>query len=418
MFSIYEIMIAGRYLRSRRTEGFISVIAWFSLIGISLGVATLIIVMSVMNGFRQELLDRVLGMGGHVTVSSATQVEGFATFDNIIGQLKELKHRDIIDIFPVLDGQVMAVSGQHSRGIMLLGMRERDLANYNLIASNLVAGSLDSFEEDATVVLGDRLARALGIGIGDHVTLLSARGPATVLGTVPRSATFRVVALFNIGMFEYDVNIAFTRLEQAQLFFLTQQQVNKIKIFLENPDDTSKFIDSVKTILPPHISIFSWRDTHSHFFSALKVERNVMFLILTMIILVAAFNIISSLIMLVNDKGKSIAIMRTIGATRGMIMRIFLLTGSAIGIVGTLIGVAVGLAFSIHIDLIRKWLEQFSGTELWSPEIRFLSQLPAIVDPTEVIMIVLMSLILSLLATLYPSWKASKVDPVDALRYE
>ena len=416
MFSTYEIMVAARYLRARRTDGFISVIAWFSLIGIALGVATLIIVMSVMNGFRQELLQRVLGINGHITVQSTSAAGGIMQYEDIVLRIR--KNSEVTQAFPLVEGQVMAVGNGQTRGAILQGMRQQDIEAYHIIANNVVLGSLKDFEERRNVVLGERLAHALGVTIGDDVSFVSAIGRSTVVGSIPRSSSFRVIALFNIGMFEYDSSIALTSLSLAQSYFLLPGQVSKIKIFIGNPDLAEKHSGTIRSLLDGEASAFSWQQAHSHFFSALKVERNVMFLILTLIILVAAFNIISSLIMLVNDKGKSIAIMRTIGATRGMITRIFLLTGSAVGALGTFLGVVLGLTFSINIDLIRSWIEQLSGTELWSPEIRFLSQLPAIVDPSEVVSIVLMSLSLSLLATLYPAWRAARLDPVDALRYE
>ena len=416
MFSAYEIMVAARYLRARRTDGFISVIAWFSLIGIALGVATLIIVMSVMNGFRQELLQRVLGINGHITVQSTSATGGIMQYEDIMLRIR--KDSEVTQAFPLVEGQVMAVGNGQTRGAILQGMRQQDIKAYHIIANNIVLGSLKKFEERRNVVLGERLAHALGVTVGDDVSFVSAKGRSTVVGSIPRSSSFRVIALFNIGMFEYDSSIALASLSQAQSYFLLPGQVSKIKIFIGNPDLAEKHSGTIRSLLDGEANAFSWQQAHSHFFSALKVERNVMFLILTLIILVAAFNIISSLIMLVNDKGKSIAIMRTIGATRGMITRIFLLTGSAVGALGTFLGVVLGLTFSINIDLIRSWIEQLSGTELWSPEIRFLSQLPAIVDPSEVVSIVLMSLSLSLLATLYPAWRAARLDPVDALRYE
>ena len=416
IFSTYELMVAGRYLRSRRTEGFISVIAWFSLIGIALGVATLIIVMSVMNGFRQELLQRVLGINGHITVQSTSATTGITPYEDIMLRLR--KNSEVNQVFPLVEGQVMAVANGRTRAAIFQGMRQLDLESYHIIANNIILGSLKDFEERGNVVLGERLAHALGVTIGDDISFVSAKGRSTVVGSIPRSSSFRVIALFNIGMFEYDSSIALVSLSQAQSYFLLPGQVTKIKIFIADPDLAEKLNGSIRQVLDSRANAFSWQQSHSQFFSALKVERNVMFLILTLIILVAAFNIVSSLIMLVNDKGKSIAIMRTIGATRGMITRIFLLTGSAVGVLGTFVGVVLGLTFSMNIDLIRRWIEKLSGTELWSPEIRFLSQLPAIVDPSEVISIVLMSLGLSLLATLYPSWRAARLEPVDALRYE
>ena len=416
MFSTFEFTIAARYLRARRSEGFISVIAWFSLLGIALGVATLIIVLSVMNGFRQELLDRILGVNGHISVQSYNIEEGLARFDEMSSEVLQIP--GVAEAFPIIEGQVMATANGQARGIIVRGIRKTDLERYDIITNNIISGHLNDFSEEAVVILGDRLARTLGVQVGDNVIFISPKGRSTVVGTVPRSKAYRVSALFNIGMYEYDSSIAFMSVGRAQLYFMLPDKVSKLNIFVDDPDEVAGISAALKTLLQDEVRIFTWKESHSHFFNALQVERNVMFLILTLIVLVAAFNIVSSLIMLVNDKGKSIAILRTIGATRGMIMRVFFLTGSAVGVIGTISGVVLGLGFASNIDKIRVWLERLSGTELWSPEIRFLSQLPAIVDPTEVVTVVLMSLALSLLATIYPSWRAARLDPVDALRYE
>lgn len=415
-FSAFEVMVACRYLRARRREGFISVIAWFSLIGIGLGVATLIIVLSVMNGFRQELLDRILGMNGHITVQSHRNQDGISEYEQMISQLKQV--HGVVQVVPIIEGQVMATANGQAQGAIVRGISKQELNEYQIVADNIVSGNLDAFQGDGGVVLGERLAQALNVKIGDNVTLISPRGRSTVMGTVPRSRAYPVIALFSIGMYEYDSSIAFMPITQAQLYFMLPDKVSKLKIFIDNPDQVASIGIVLMDLIKDQARIFTWKQSHSHFFNALQVERNVMFLILTLIILVAAFNIVSSLIMLVNDKGKSIAIMRTIGATRGMIMRIFFLTGSAVGVIGTIAGVALGLGFAKNIDAIRRGLEQLSGTELWSPEIRFLSQLPAIVDAGEVTTVIIMSLALSFLATLYPSWRAARLDPVDVLRYE
>ena len=409
-------MVAWRYLRARRREGFISVIAWFSLIGIALGVATLIIVLSVMNGFRQELLDRILGMNGHITVQSTVALEGISEYGEIVPKFE--KAEGVKRVIPLIEGQVMATANGKARGTIIRGVSKKELSSYRIVAENIVSGTLDHFQNEAGIILGERLAQALQVNVGDSVTLLSPRGRNTVLGTVPRSRAYPIVALFNVGMFEYDSSIAFMPIDQAQLFFMLPDRVSKLKIFVDDPDEVTAVKQILRGPIQGQIGIITWKESHSHFFYALQVERNVMFLILTLIILVAAFNIISSLIMLVNDKSKSIAIMRTIGATRSSIMRIFLLTGSAVGVIGTLAGVSLGLGFAMNIDAIRRALERLSGTELWSPEIRFLSELPAIVDMGEVTTVIVMSLGLTLIATIYPSWRAARIDPVEALRYE
>ncbi|MDA1098547.1 MAG: lipoprotein-releasing ABC transporter permease subunit [Proteobacteria bacterium] len=413
MFGSLEWTIAARYLRSRRREGFISIIAWFSLIGIALGVATLIIVMSVMNGFRTELLDRVLGLNGHMVVRGLdTRLTGF---DPIAKALLTID--GIRAAAPLIEGQVMATANKQASGALVRGMWARDLRARAIIADNLYSGSLADFQGKNNVVIGHRLAVKLGLRIGDGITLVSPQGTATAFGTVPRMKTYRVAATFMVGMYEYDSTFIYMPLPAAQVFFRLPDAVSGVEMFLDNPDDVHRLRGAVQS-LPGVARVVDWQQVNSHFFQALQVERNVMFLILTLIILIAAFNIVSSLIMLVNDKGKAIAILRTMGATRGMIMRIFMISGTSIGVTGTIAGFVLGVAFCVKIDSIRRWLESLTGTELWSPEIRFLSRIPAEVNNSEVLSVVLMALALSFLATLYPAWRATRIDPVEALRYE
>ena len=413
MFGVLEWAIAARYLRARRNEGFISIIAWFSLIGIALGVATLIIVMSVMNGFRIELLDRVLGLNGHMVVRGAAAAMN--DFDPLAEALRKIK--GVKQAAPLIEGQVMATAKKQASGALVRGMWPKDLAAREIIADNIYSGSIEDFRGKHNVLIGQRLAHKLGVRVGDTITLVSPQGTATAFGKVPRMKAYRVAATFMVGMYEYDSTFIYMPLPAAQLFFRLKDKVSGVEMFLHDPDDVFRLRPAVEAV-PGAVRVVDWRQVNSHFFQALQVERNVMFLILTLIILIAAFNIVSSLIMLVNDKGKAIAILRTMGATRGMIMRIFIVAGTAIGVIGTLAGFALGLAFCLNIDTIRLWLESLMGTELWSPEIRFLSRIPAEVNNSEVVMVVLMALALSFLATLYPAWRAARVDPVETLRYE
>ncbi len=414
MFSIFERMVAMRYLRARRQEGFISVIAWFSLLGIALGVATLIIVMAVMNGFRQELLSRILGINGHLMVSGpGNEIVGF---DDMAERVKGVP--GVVIVAPMIEGQVMASANGVARGAVVRGMRNPDLANRSIIADNIITGSLDDVTGADTVMIGTRLATQMGLNIGDKITLISSKGTVTAFGTVPRMRAYRIAATFNIGMHEYDSGFIFMPLEAAQVYFKLPDKVSNLEVFIEDPDRTRTVGAEVAAAVGRAGRIHDWQQVNSSFFNAIQVERNVMFLILTLIIVVAAFNIISSMIMLVKDKGRDIAILRTMGATSGMVMRIFFLSGASVGVIGTIAGFLLGILFCENIETIRQWIQTLTGTELFDPTIYFLSQLPAKTDPGEVVAVVCMGLGLSFLATLYPAWRASRIDPAEALRYE
>lgn len=414
MFSAVEWMIAWRYLRARRAEGLISVIAGFSLLGIALGVATLIIVLSVMNGFRIELLDRILGLNGHIAVVS--RAGAVSDYNPLADRVRVVD--GVLSVTPLVEGQILATSGGRSAGALVRGLTPEALAARPSIAGNIRTGTLDDFQGTDAVVLGSRLARSLGVIVGDKVTLVSPQGTVTAFGTVPRMQGYTVVATFEVGMFEFDNSFIFMPLVAAQQYFRLGETVSQLEIFVENPDNLLRQRVAIGSVLDPEHRLFDWQQANSSFFNALQVERNVMFLILTLIILVAAFNIISSLIMLVKDKGSAIAILRTVGASRGTIMRVFFIVGASIGVVGTLLGTALGLLFAHNIESLRRGLESLTGTDLFAAEIYFLSQLPAEVDSGEVVMVVGMALGLSVLATLYPSSRASRLDPVEALRNE
>ena len=415
IFGPFERMVAFRYLRARRQEGFVSVIAVFSLLGIALGVATLIIVMAVMNGFRQELLSRILGVNGHLTVYGISKpIEDYGALTDRLAGLAGVRL-----VTPQVQGQVMVVAAGGASGALVRGMRPADLKARELIAGNITAGDLGAFTEDGEAVLiGSRMAQKLGLKVGDSLTLISPQGTATVMGTMPRMKSYRIAALFQVGMYEYDSTFIYMPLPAAQLFFRLPSQVNGIEVFVEDPDQVRDLRWRINQELGPGYRTLDWQQANSSFFNAIQVERNVMFLILTLIILVAAFNIISSLIMLVKDKGRDIAVLRTMGATRGMIMRIFFLSGASIGLIGTLAGFGLGVAFSLNIQTIQGWLEHLTGTDLWNAEIRFLTQIPAVMDWAEVATVVAMALGLCFAATIYPAWRAARLDPVEALRYE
>ena len=403
-----------RYLRARRQEGFISVIAWFSLLGIALGVATLIIVMAVMNGFRQELLTRILGINGHLSVYG--QTNQMSDFDPIAERIRKVAGVRVVT--PLVEGQVMVTAKGVAQGAVVRGVRSADLAARAIIAGNIRGGTLDDFKGNNAIVVGARLASKLGLGIGDRMTVISPKGNATAFGTVPRMRAYKIVATFQIGMYEYDSSFIFMPLPAAQIYFKSPGRVTNLEVFVENPDSVIGIGESIRETLSGAVRIHDWQQANASFFNAIQVERNVMFLILTLIIVVAAFNIISSMIMLVNDKSKDIAILRTMGVTRGQIMRIFFLAGASVGTIGTFAGFGLGLAFTHNIEVIRQWIQGLTGTELFAAEIYFLSRLPAVVDPAEVVAVVLMGLGLSFLATLYPSWRAARLDPAEALRYE
>ncbi|MBT4702281.1 MAG: lipoprotein-releasing ABC transporter permease subunit [Rhodospirillaceae bacterium] len=413
MFGAFEWMLAMRYLRARRQEGFISVIAWFSLVGIALGVATLIIVMAVMNGFRAELMSRILGLNGHLTYYGQSRV--LKDFDPIAIKIEKVK--GVISVTPMVEGQVMVTNRGVAKGALVRGLRVEDLAKRSMLADNIKAGTLGNFNGNSAII-GDRLARSLGVTIGDKITLISPKGNVTAFGTMPRMRAYKVAALYHIGMYEYDSGFVFIPLDAAQLYFRTGKGVSNLEIFVEDPDKVNRLKSKVMEAAGFKGRMHDWQQANASFFNAIKVERNVMFLILTLIIVVAAFNIVSSMIMMVQTKGKDIAILRTMGSTSGMVMRVFFLSGASVGVIGTLAGVGLGLAFSLNIETIRQWIQGLTGTDLFAAEIYFLSQLPARVEAGEVISVVLMGLILTFLATLYPSWRASKIDPADALRYE
>jgi lipoprotein-releasing system permease protein len=412
-FAPFEWMVAMRYLRARRKEGFISVIAGFSFIGIMLGVATLIIVMAVMNGFRQELFNKMLGLNGHVVVHSLAH---FSDYDDVAGRIRAVP--GVKFALPLVEGQVMVTTSSNSGGALVRGLRENDLKLLKAVADNIRFGTLDGFDDEPGVALGSRLAHELSVKVGDEISLLTPRGASTALGTAPRVKRYPIVAIFEIGMSEYDASILFMPLNEAQLYFNQPDSVTVLEVVLDSPDDVGELAPKIVAAGGPSIYVSDWRQRNATFFTALQVERNVMFLILTLIVLVAALNIISGLIMLVKDKGRDIAILRTMGATRAAVMRIFFITGASIGIVGTLAGLVLGVVVCLNIDRLREFIGWLTDTELFAPELYYLSQLPASMDTGETVSVVLMALILSVLATLYPSWRASRLDPVEALRYE
>ena len=411
-FSAFEWMIALRYLRARRREGFVSVISGFSLVGIALGVATLIIVMSVMGGFRKEFLASMLGFNGHVTVEAAAGP--LPDFDAITARLKAVPGVTRAD--PIVDGQVMGSQNGVNTGVYVRGMRAADLASLKSVADSLTPGALANFNDDS-VIVGDGLAQKLGIHRGGSITLIAPKGDVTPFGTTPRIKTYLVAGTFKIGNNLYDSGFVFMPLTEAQSFFNTGDGVTGIEVMVQKPDDDLAMLPAIKQAAGNAVSLVPWQDINGAFMQAVTVEGNVMFLILSLIILVAALNIISGLIMLVKDKSADIAILRTMGASRASVMRVFLIAGMSIGVTGTFLGFLLGVLFCANIENIRQGLTRLTGTPLFDPTVYFLSKIPADLDPWQVAGVVVMALVLTFLATLYPSWRAARLDPVEALRY-
>jgi lipoprotein-releasing system permease protein len=416
MFNAFERAVAARYLRARRGERFVSVIAGFSLVGIALGVATLIIVMSVMGGFKVDLLNRILGFNGDLGVyGTAGPITGYPAIARRIETLP-----GVVAAIPVVDGQVLltdprgAASGGYVRGIS-----PEDLRKLHAVSDHIVSGSLSGFTGNDAIAIGVGMARTFGVGVGGRITLVSPQGAATPFGTIPRVRAYRVVAIFNVGENDYDSSYVFMPLPAAQIYFQKPQGVTQIAVMVRDPERVRITTEAIRRAFPgAPLTVIDWQSSNNSFFTAVAVEQNVMFVILTLIILVAAFNVISSLIMMVKDKTRDIAVLRTLGAGRGAIMRIFLMCGASVGVIGTAVGTALGIAFTLNIDRIQDLVTKITGVDVFNPEVYYLTHLPARLDWGEVARVVAMALVLALLATLYPSWRAARTDPVEALRSE
>jgi lipoprotein-releasing system permease protein len=411
-------MLAGRYLRAKRSEGGVALISIISFVGIMLAVAVLIVVMSVMNGFRAELLNRILGFNGHLFVGGP--VLDRPDRDQLIARI--LKVPGVIQAEPVIDAQAIAMGPNQISGAIVRGVRPQDLAATPLVAHNITRGSLQGFGQGAyggdELVVGDRLAQSLGVRPGDVLTLISPSGGATAFGGTPLQKTYTVAATFSAGMSQYDQAFIFMPLAQAQLFFGRETSVDAIEIKVRNPDQTGPMKAEIARAAGPGALVTDWTQRDTSFWGAIKVERNVMRLILGMLIVIAALNIISGLVMLVKNKTRDVAILRTIGASAGSVMRIFFMAGATIGALGTFAGLLLGCLVSLYIDPIQSFVEWATGQNVFSSDVYFLSRLPAKVDWAEVTGIVVFSLVMSCLWTLPPAWRASRLDPVEALRYE
>ena len=415
MFDAFERAVAFRYLRARKGERFVSITAAFSLLGITLGVAALIIVTSVMNGFRADLMNRIIGLNGHLTVQPE-RGRVLADHEALLARLAALP--GVAQAAPVVDGQVLlSAPGGGTGAAMLRGLPPEALAARAVIQRGIRLGSLDAFGGPDSVIVGARLAARLRLQPGDTLTLLLPQARGGDFTAAPRQRSLRVAATFDVGMPEYDGRFVFVPLATAQALFGLEGAVNQVELLVDDPARVAQVTAAVRGVVAGSpLRVVDWRGANSSIYAAVVIERNVMFLILTLIVLVAAFNIVSSLTMLVKDKARDIAILRTMGARRGAILRIFLLCGATVGCGGTLVGFILGLGIATNFPTLRGWLASLDAVMPLSPEIRFLMQLPSVVEPRDVMAILGMGLGLSLLATLYPSWRAARVDPVEGLR--
>lgn len=440
-FSRFEFLVAGRYLRSRRADGFISVIAALTLSGIAIGVATLIVVTSVMNGFREELLSKILGLNGHFTAFPIERQ--FTDYDPTVVEIEKID--GVVHAIAYVEGQALASGQTESTGVAVRGVTEESIKKLDVLRNGVQLGGWDQWDQGMGVAIGWRLAQKLGVTIGDPVTIVNPNGTFTPLGKTPQIRSYPVTVIFNLGMVEFDSFYLFMPLAAAQTYFkmyedrlkpgvdppdvmATDEQIEAayervpmataVEVFIDNPDNIVTMRNRIQQTTSHLLILTDWQQRDETFFSALQVERVVMFVILSMIILVAAFNIISSLVMLVKDKGADIAVLRTMGATQSSIMRIFSITGTAIGFVGTFVGLILGIVISMNAEPLRAFVSNALGVTIFPPEVFFLSSLPSKINPSEVTAVVILALALSFLATLYPAWRAAQYDPVEALRYE
>ena len=417
MFGPFERAVAGRYLRARKGERFVSIIAVFSLVGIALGVATLIVVTSVMSGFQQELVSRILGINGDITID-AYAGQQIDDYQPLVARIRTI--HDVVSVTPRIDGQVLLTTDNGgARGGLVRGMTLEDLRALHPVSNNVVAGSLANFAGDNAIAIGIGLAQSYQLRIGDPLTLISPQGAATAFGTIPRVRAYKVVAIFDAGLSDYNNSVVFMPLPAAQAFFQKPGAVTGIEVRLTNPELAPLLMPELAQALAGRrVLARDWLHANDTIVSVLQVQKDTMFIVLGMIVLVAAFNVVSSLIMLVKDKRGDIAVLRTLGASAGAVLRIFVMCGAFVGVVGTLLGTAIGVAFCRNIVVIQHAVEHITGGQVFDSQVFQLTLLPNSIDWGDVGRVVALGLALSLLATIYPSWRAARTDPVEALRHE
>lgn len=414
-FSDFERTVAWRYLKPGRSDAYVSIIAAIAFAGILIGVATLIVVTSVFAGFREELVSRMLGLNGHIIVQAVETP--FDEYDPVSERLAKVP--GVRFAVPLVEGQVLATGKKGpGQGVLLRGVRGEDLARIDLIARTIKSGTLEGFSASEGVIIGQRMADKLGLSVGDEITLISPEGDVTPFGTTPRVKAYRVAAIFEAGMSDYDSSVAFMPLPEAQLYLNSENLVHAVEVYVDRPDDVDALRPAIEEAAARPVFLIDWRERNRAFFDILEIQRSVVTMILSLIVIIAALNIVSSLIILVKDKGRAIAVLRTVGATRGAILRIFVMAGASIGAAGTLAGVVTGAIMTRYVESIRAFVSWLTGTELFNPELYYLNALPARVDAMQLVEIVVLALGLSLLATLFPAWRAARLDPVEALRYE
>ena len=415
MISSFEFFLSTKYLFPKTRDSFFSIITFFSLMGIALGVATLIIVMSVMNGFRTELISKFLGVNGHFKIEKYDNSK-ISDYSILINQLESKNSK--LSIEPTIISQGLVSSKGFSSGIFIKGISESGLSKRKIFSKELSAQQLDNFQSNKGILIGKKLKHRLDLDIGDNISIISSKFVSTPFGDLIRNSNFSVIGTFETGMFEYDISLIIFPLNLLQNFLSIENKVHNLEIHLEDFDLIPKYKNNIKSSLSKEYLITDWREMNPSLFNAIQVEKNVMFLILFLIVLVAVFNLISSMVMLVNNKRKDIGILKMIGLTNTQILKIFIINGFLIGLMGTMIGLILGLTFCYNINEIKEFIENATNSSLFSEEIYFFTKLPMIVNYNEVLIISTLSMFLSFIATIYPALKASKVEPINLIKWE